>query len=241
MASPHVAGAAALVWAHLFPGQAPQSCVSPSGVPCNDVVRSHLEYGADTSGAATQNLLAWSQYGRLNLYGALSIVDTDLDGLPDSIDDDDDNDGLSNSLETLIGTDPLLADTDGDGLTDYEEVAWDGDASAYTPGAEPNPLIADTDMDGFKDGMEYAAGYDPLDVLDFPVWGDINDDRKVDAVDMLLATRAVLGLLTLGTDQQARADVAPLSAGQPDPDGVFNTADMVVIQSEALGLISIQP
>ena len=243
MASPHVAGAAALVWAHLFPGQAPQSCTSPSGVPCNDVVRSHLEYGADTNGAATQNFLAWSEHGRLNVHGALSIVDTDLDGLPDAVDTDDDNDGLADSEETSpgIGTDPLLADTDGDGLTDYEEVAWDGDDSAYTPGADTNPLLADTDTDGFSDGMESAAGYDPLDGADFPVWGDINDDRKVDAVDMLLATRAALGLLTFGVDQQARADVAPLSGGQPDPDGVFNAADVIVIQREALGLISLQP
>ena len=98
MASPHVAGAAALVWAHLFPGQSPQSCFSPSGVPCNEVVRSHLEYGADTSGAIAQNFLSWSQHGRLNLYGALSVVDTDLDGLPNSLDDDDDNDGLTDSV-----------------------------------------------------------------------------------------------------------------------------------------------
>jgi subtilisin family serine protease len=100
MASPHVAGAAALVWYHLFPGQSPQACVSPSGVPCNEVVRSHLEYGADTSGAIAQNFLSWSQHGRLNLHGALSIVDTDLDGLPNDLDDDDDNDGLADSVET---------------------------------------------------------------------------------------------------------------------------------------------
>ena len=31
---------------------------------------------------------------------------------------DDDKDGLLNSLEALLGTDPLLADTDGDGLVD---------------------------------------------------------------------------------------------------------------------------
>ena len=48
------------------------------------MVRSHLEYGADTAGAIGQNFLSWSGNGRLNLAGALSIVDTDLDGLPDS-------------------------------------------------------------------------------------------------------------------------------------------------------------
>lgn len=174
----------------------------------------------------------YSGFGRIRM-----VIPANLPSDPDDLD----GDGLSNSLETLIGTDPLLADTDSDGLSDYEEVAWDGDDTSYIPGADPNPLVADTDMDGFRDGMEHAAGYDPLDDTDFPVWGDINDDRKVDAADMLLATRAALGLLTLAADQHARGDVAPLSAGQPGPDGVFNVADMVVIQREVLGLISLQP
>ena len=38
MASPHVAGAAALVWAHLFPGQSPQGCTSPE-FPVLEAVR----------------------------------------------------------------------------------------------------------------------------------------------------------------------------------------------------------
>jgi subtilisin family serine protease len=123
MASPHVAGAAALLWAKLFPGQAPQTCVSPSGIACNEVVRRHLEFSADTSGAITQNFLSWSQRGRLNLHAALSIVDTDVDGLPDSTDDDDDQDGLADSVEISpgIGTDPL--DTDADGFLDGMEFA----------------------------------------------------------------------------------------------------------------------
>jgi subtilisin family serine protease len=43
MASPHVAGAAALLWAQLYPGQAPTGCVASNGMPCNSVVRSFLE------------------------------------------------------------------------------------------------------------------------------------------------------------------------------------------------------
>ena len=229
MASPHVAGAAALVWAYLFPGQAPQSCISPSGVPCNEVVRSHLEYGADTSGAIAQNLLSWSQYGRLNLYGALSIVDADLDGLPNGVDDDDDNDGLLDSEELSLGTDPLLADTDDDGLSDSEEGAWG-----------TNPLNPDTDDDGFRDGMEVLAGYDPVNNAEFPIWGDVNGSGNVDVADVLIATRAVLGLVSLDEAELARGNVAPLVGGVPDalPDDEFTVADLLLITGKATGSIS---
>lgn len=213
-AAPHAAGVAALLL-EAKPGATPAEINTLLETTAIDMLGAGFDH--DTG------------YGLVQADAALALL-LDADG-----------DGLSDALEQQLGTDPLLADTDGDGLSDYEEVAWYGDDSTYTPGAEPNPLMADTDMDGFKDGMEYRAGYDPLDDTDFPVWGDINDDRMVDAVDMLLATRAALGLLTLAADQQARVDVAPLSAGQPDPDGVFNTADLLVIQREALGQISLQP
>ena len=52
---------------------------------------------------------------------ALSFLDTDKDGIANSKDPDDDNDGLSDEGEAECGTDPLLADTDGDGTNDQEE------------------------------------------------------------------------------------------------------------------------
>lgn len=237
MASPHVAGAAALVWAHLFPGQSPQGCVSPSGVPCNAVVRSHLEYGADAAGAATQNMLAWSEHGRLNLYGALSLVDTDVDGIPDSVDSDDDNDGLTDSAESALGTDPLDSDTDNDGLTDGEEVNYDpSPADTYTPGTDTDPLDSDTDHDGFPDGMETATGHDPLDAQDAPVWGDTDGNGVVNAGDLVKLTRAVVGLYSLSTPEQARVDIAPVIAGIPVPDGQITAGDLQVVTQILQGL-----
>jgi len=242
MASPHVAGAAALVWAHLFPGQSPQTCISPGGTPCNVVVRSHLENGANATGALGQNYLAWSQHGRLNLYSALSIADTDVDGIPDSADTDNDNDGLSDTLEVALGTDPLLADTDGDGLTDYEEVDRDGDPLTYTAGVDLNPLAADTDGDGFGDGMEIAADHDPLVDTDTPVWGDINDDGAVNAADVLLATRDVLGLIDLTDAESVRGNLAPLANGAPQYPPVgsrdLDLPDLLLIQRKALGRVA---
>lgn len=69
-------------------------------------------------------------------------------------------------LETNIDT--SFVDTDGDGLTDAEEVLTQTDR-----------LNPDTDGDGFTDGEEVAAGTDPNDGNDFPM---INTDSDNDGI-----------------------------------------------------------
>ncbi len=64
---------------------------------------------------------------------------------------DTDGDGLTDDQELALGTDPTKIDTDGDGLTDREEV------EIYFT----DPLNPDTDGDSFLDGAEVTAGYDP--------------------------------------------------------------------------------
>ncbi len=49
------------------------------------------------------------------------LPDNDGDGNPDTSDPDDDNDGLTDEQESELGTDPLIADTDGDACTDSED------------------------------------------------------------------------------------------------------------------------
>lgn len=61
---------------------------------------------------------------------------------------DSDNDGLADLVEKTLGTDPEKADTDGDGLTDYEE--------AYITGT--NPLKYDTDENGVNDADDDLDG-----------------------------------------------------------------------------------
>ena len=44
--------------------------------------------------------------------------------------------------------------------------------------------------------------------------------------------------VAIETPQINRADVAPLLAGQPDPDGDFITGDLLVVLRKALGEIN---
>jgi hypothetical protein len=71
-------------------------------------------------------------------------LDTDLDSAGDVCDADDDNDGLSDLVETNTGTylNPTNTGT--------------------------NPLLADTDGDNFVDGVEVAAGSDPTNASSIP-------------------------------------------------------------------------
>lgn len=90
--------------------------------------------------------------------------DTDADGIVDRLDDDDDNDGLSDDIEKAKGTDPLKKDTDGDGLDDKADIfptnahEWqdtDGDGIG-------NNSDTDDDNDGLSDSQEKSSGTDPL-------------------------------------------------------------------------------
>jgi hypothetical protein len=71
---------------------------------------------------------------------------------------DTDGDGLFDSEEAALGTDPNKVDTDDDGLSDFDEVEG-------TFGYETDPLLRDTDWDGSSDGDEVMLGSDPTDPL----------------------------------------------------------------------------
>ena len=68
---------------------------------------------------------------------------------------DTDGDGLNDGAEVAAGTNPANADTDGDGLDDRYE----------TETAGLDPLRPDSDRDGMPDGWEVANGLDPTSAV----------------------------------------------------------------------------
>ncbi len=93
---------------------------------------------------------------------------------------DADADRLSDAEEIEYGTDPNCADTDGDGLTDYEEVMrhrtdpndpdTDGDGRTDYEEAvsSSEPIAVDSDGDGWSDYVEASRGYDPYEPWSHP-------------------------------------------------------------------------
>jgi hypothetical protein len=105
-------------------------------------------------------------------------VDRDFDGLLDAWEtanfgnisltgtDDPDFDRCNNGCEESRGTNPNVADTDGDNLLDGEE------AYIY----QTNPLLQDTDGDGLNDDAEIACGTAPVSIDGVP-----SDSRDTDS------------------------------------------------------------
>lgn len=65
---------------------------------------------------------------------------------------DRDGDGITDEIETTLGTNPDARDTDDDGLNDTEEYFW----------LHTDPLLLDTDGDGLYDGFELMYELNPL-------------------------------------------------------------------------------
>jgi hypothetical protein len=93
--------------------------------------------------------------------------------------EDSDGEGIFDREEYLLGTLPDDADSDEDGLSDYDEskVGWEVAVQGETPYiVYPDPRFADIDEDYLIDGSESFLGTDPYD------W-DTDGDGLTDAFD----------------------------------------------------------
>ena len=172
-----------------------------------------IEDGADhcvnTDISATPNLQGCAPYQ----------LDTDSD----TINDRDDQCPLTSESEVAhvneLGCGFSERDTDGDGLTDAEEIAAktniakaDTDEDGVSDADEvkvhnTNPLQADTDGDTLTDGFEIARGLNPLSQ-------DTDGDTLLDADDQCPLSLANQTVLPNGC-----------AVGDDDSDGIDNNAD----------------
>ena len=125
-------------------------------------------------------------------------MDTDKDGIGNTKDFDDDNDGLTDKEEIVLGTDSLNSDTDGDGKSDSEDVfplnpneSRDNDKDGIGDNADE-----DDDNDGVLDKEDDFS-------LDPDEWQDTDKDGIGDNADLDDDNDGLSDeeeLFTLGTD-----------------------------------------
>ena len=153
-------------------------------------------------------------------FGLTVLEDSDGDGMPNELpddydtgvgilveDDDDDNDGMLDTEEDALGTDPTNPDSDGDGFCDGPADVYAADSTLVCRGPDPAPLDSalpvdtdgdmfpdedpdgpggleadtDDDNDGFSDELENNCGSDSLDASDAPA--DLDGDTICDMLD----------------------------------------------------------
>ncbi len=127
----------------------------PVSVETISVLRGLSQFQVQDKTDETQNIQALIE-------ASTDMTDTDGDGLPDSVEivigtdpgrKDSDIDGLDDLNETIVyGSDPLKPDSDGDGLGDSQEVTnvlLDVDKDGF-----PNVWDLDSDGDGAMDGAD---------------------------------------------------------------------------------------
>jgi hypothetical protein len=215
-ASPHVAGAVALLRAQ-NPGMTTAQIrallgstakdLNPAGVDSRTGAgRISLDADGDGFNHDTDNC---------RLVANATQADLDGDGIGDACDDDADGDGLSSAQEAAHGTDPLKADTDGDGLTDSAEVNI-----YYT-----NPVQADTDGDGLTDGAEVNTYHTNPTVSNK---GDLAPssapDGQINVADLMMLTRYAEKLQT--------PTARDLILGDMNMDSVLDVRDVLLLRRQ---------
>jgi hypothetical protein len=144
-------------------------------------------------------------------------IETDGDGQPDSIDVDDDNDGILDSVEDANldnDNNPLTnpTDTDGDGIPNYLDLDSDGDGIPDNVEVQSTTgYIVPSGADANNDGLDNAYGTNGLTPVDtdgdgMPDFLDNNSDNE-------------------GANDTVEAGIT-LSGSDSDNDGLDNTIDV---------------
>jgi outer membrane protein OmpA-like peptidoglycan-associated protein len=152
---------------------------------------------------------------------ATVLVDTDADGVGDTVDLDDDNDGIPDALENA-------GDSDGDGLIDSLDIDSDNDGIVDNIEAQGEsgyvaPLGIDSDNDGLDDAYDIDSGGTAIvlantDGADLPDYLDMDSDN--DGVPDLIEGQ--------DADSNGIADSFPAGGNaDADNDGLNDSFDTV--------------
>lgn len=170
-------------------------------------------------------------------YDPAETVDTDLDGVGDNGDLDDDDDGYSDAVEGQMGTDskdpavhptdldsdgipdPVDPDVDGDGVDNGDDLfPLDPQESLDSDGdGQGNNADKDDDDDGYPDEVEEQLDTDPLDAESYP--DDVDGDGLADSLDPDIDGDGIAN-----GDDAFPADVDEWK--DTDGDGIGNTMDL---------------
>jgi large repetitive protein len=169
-----------------------------------DGVVDHLDEDDDGDGESTLDEISPYQSDSDGDY-ILEHLDADEEDGPAG---DLDGDGLTNSEEECLGSDPEDSDTDGDGVHDEDEVDLPCTTARDTDGdGLPDVNDPDDDGDGIPTSVEHDTGpYGPKDADD--IWNDVDSD-------------GVPNYLDLDSDGDGKTDKSEFFGGRlPDIAGV---------------------
>ncbi len=122
--------------------------------------------------------------------------DTDGDGIPNFVDTDDDNDGISDPTEIGAGLNPLLpsdaaGDLDGDGISNINEYLQDSDINHFH-----GDLDSDDDLDLGDIVVLERIIFEQVDATQeqrSSGHGDVNMDGRLDVGDLVILRRLHFG------------------------------------------------
>ena len=179
----------------------------------------NVDYDLDTIATASEDL---------NGDGNLENDDTDGDGIPNFLDNDDDGDMILTSFEYVFAsgrnsnsTNSLL-DTDNDGIPNYLDNDDDGDGVLTINedyNGNNNPGDDDTNNNGLPDYLEMAValGVDGhnlnslISLYPNPVSNTLNIDNKTNEVISNIAIYSINGMLVKQVPNAANTTSIPVS------------------------------
>lgn len=140
---------------------------------CSDLL---ADTDGDTIDDRAEVLIGWiidiAGKGTRRVYSSCALTDTDRDG-------------LSDTEEKQLATDPTSGDTDNDGVSDFDEVRGYSITlrNGTTITVVTDPTNPDTDGDTAPDGIERLFGGNPTDPTDIDQFADSDGDGLVNVVE----------------------------------------------------------